>query len=73
MKYYIEKDGDGKVITKGITVDEAVLNIWQIEVTKDEFEEAEQFIPPCEEVLYVPTMEERITIAEDMINFLLGL
>lgn len=72
MKYYVEKDSENRVVTKGITVDEANLNVGQIEVTKEEFETIEQYKPPIVEIVSIPTIEERLTSTEEAITFLMG-
>jgi len=70
MKYYIEKQGD-LITTKGITVDDSVLNDGQIDVTKEEFDSIQQYIPPIEEIVVEPTIEERVQAVEEVILGLL--
>lgn len=73
MKYYIEKDAESKIVAKGITVDDAVLNDGQIELSEEEFVNVVQYMQPAEEISPTPTFEERLSSAEETINFLLGL
>ena len=58
MKYYIEKDNLNRVVTKGTTSADAVIEPPLIEVTEKEFNLIEQFIPPQEETLKEPTIED---------------
>ncbi len=55
MKYYIEKDADGKVIAKGTIIGDTVLSVEQIELTQEEFNAIQQYIPPIEDVPVLPT------------------
>ena len=65
MKFYIEKDADNKIITKGITIDDAILNAWQIEVTETEFNAIVQYTAPIiEPTIHEPTLEERVETVE---------
>lgn len=45
MKYYIERDKNNRVVTKGTTIDDAVIKPPLIEVTEEEFNLIEQWIP----------------------------
>ena len=72
MKYYIEKDIENRVICKGITIDESVLNVGQIEVTESEFNAIEQYKPVAEEIIPIPTFEERLSATEEAITFFNG-
>lgn len=70
MKFYIEKDDENRVITKGTTGDDAVIENPLIEVTEEEFNNIEQYIPPIDTentVVQVPTQEERITAIETLL------
>jgi hypothetical protein len=72
-KYYIEKDIEGRVVTKGITTDTAVFTDWQIEVTEEEFGLIEQYVLPYEETPTEPTLEERLAALEMAMSFVLGM
>jgi hypothetical protein len=73
MKYYIERDKNNKVVTKGTVNGDVDIKLPLIEVTEEEFNLIEQYVPPAEVQPREPTLEERLVIAEDAINFLLGL
>lgn len=45
MKFYIEKDSENKVIAKGITSKDAVIEAPLLEVSEEEFNELEQYKP----------------------------
>lgn len=58
MKYYIEKDEQNRVITKGNTSDDAIIEAPLIEVTEEEFNLIEQYIQPSEETPKEPTIDD---------------
>ena len=58
MKYYIEKDEQNRVITKGNTSDDAIIEAPLVEVTKEEFDSIEQYIQPSEETPKEPTIDD---------------
>jgi hypothetical protein len=58
MKYYIEKDNLNRVVTKGTTSVDAVIEPPLIEVSEEEFDSIEQYMPPSEEALKEPTIED---------------
>lgn len=47
-KYYIERDLENKIVTKGITSDGVVIELPLIEVTEEEFNLTEQYVPPID-------------------------
>jgi len=54
-KYYIEKNSSDKIITKGITVDDATIESPLIEVTEEEFYLIEQWKPTIDIKLLKPS------------------
>jgi hypothetical protein len=73
MKYYIEKDEQNRVVTKGITSDDAIIEKPLVEVTKEEFNTFEQYIPPFEEPPKEQTLKEEVEELKQLIADLASL